>query len=169
MGHESHLAVYYFADKVHRLLPVQRGTSFENARACLMRTAWDILLLRLPEVLLSPDELPLMNLPYICSAEQELAQFGRFFTIESIGIRTDDRTIIGPLLSMDLSLLQEKLGREPVRTLIDAAHRRLAHRKNSTPGIECAPGEHLERIEADLEAQLVEFLSGRENYQSAHS
>jgi hypothetical protein len=169
MGHESHLAVYYFADRVRRLLPVQRGTSFENARACLMRTAWDILLLRMPEILLNPDELPLMSLPFICSAEQELAEFGAFFTIESIGIRTDDRSIIGPLLSMDLSLLQEKLGREPVQALIDASHRRFAHRRNSRPGIERASGAHLERIEADLEAQLVEFLSGRENYQSAHS
>jgi hypothetical protein len=160
LAYESHLAVYYFADLVRRLLSVQPQTSFEKARKYLRRTAWDILLLRLPEMLLSPAELPIMNLPFICSGEQELTELGAFFTIESIAVRADDHAIIGPLLSMDLSLLEKKLGSEAVQALIDRAQHHLRHRATSTPDVEPPCAERLERLEATVEAQLADFLSG---------
>jgi len=159
MGRESHLAIYYFADLVQRLLPVQRTSKFATAKSHLLATAWDMWLLRLPELLLNPYEHPLMNLAYICSAEQELEQLGRFFGIEWMGVRSDNHTIIGPVLSLDLPVLESRLGRDQVRAIM--SQRRLTpfqYRGASMPA-QCI-SERIDTLATKLESELLEFLQG---------
>jgi hypothetical protein len=159
MGRESHLAMYYFADLVHRLVPVQRASNIDNAKASLWGTAWDMWLLRQPDLLLNPYEYPIMNLAYVCSAEKELTELGRFFGIECMGVRSDDKSILGPVLSMDTTLLESRLGRDAVRALVSRGHPiRDLHRRRS--GGEPVSHERVKALASKLESELVEFLRG---------
>jgi hypothetical protein len=157
MGRESHLALYYFADLVQRLLPVQRTSNFVSAKARLLGTAWDMWLLRLPEMLLNPREHPVMNLAYVCSAEKELTALGRFFSIECMGRRSDDNSILGPVLSLDATALESKLGRDAVRALIS---RKAPPRHKHSDASTAAPADHVEVLALKLESELMDFLQG---------
>ena len=157
MGRESHLALYYFADLILRLLPVQRSSNFDNAKSRLLATAWDLWLLRIPELLLNPYEHPIMNLAYVCSAEQELTQVGKFFGIEWMGVRSDDHTIIGPMLSLDLSALESRLGRDAVRSLMSRSPQAPRHDKPAALTGQDLSGR-VEALVARLEGDLQDFL-----------
>jgi hypothetical protein len=116
-------------------------------------------LLRLPELLLHPYEHPIMNLAYVCSAEQELTQLGRFFAIEWMGVRSDTHTILGPMLSLDLSALESRLGSDGVRALVNRGQRPPRHHRRALSEARDI-SERTESLAIRLESELQDFLQG---------
>jgi hypothetical protein len=123
VAYESHLAAYYFANLAGNFMRVQPGMDFSKAKRVLWSTAWDLLLLRIPEYLLAPRHLPRVNLGYACSADRYLAELGKLFTIMRLIMRSDSDEMVGPLLAMDLSALEKKVGAVAVGTVADIAAR----------------------------------------------
>ena len=117
LAYENLLAVYYFAELVGGLMRVQPGMALEKAKRILWSTAWDLFLLRSPEFLLAPKQLPRVNLGYVCSADRRLAELGELFTVLRLIIRAESHEIIGPLLAMNLHKLEQKVDPESVRAV----------------------------------------------------
>ncbi|SHK74261.1 hypothetical protein SAMN02745123_02985 [Desulforamulus aeronauticus DSM 10349] len=123
LARESHLAMYCFADLAGSFIGVQAGMNFEKAKRILCASAWDIFLIRFPEQLLSPRYLPEMNLAFACTAEKKLAELGELLTLERLLTRSDEEISI-PTVSMNLSKLEEKLGRDTATRLMAASEER---------------------------------------------
>ncbi len=84
MGRELHLSLHYFCDNAGKLLGVQSNTEFDKAVSIIKSTAWDLFLLKMPEIFLfteSPDDL---CLAYIATQEKKLQELARLFSIERI-------------------------------------------------------------------------------------
>ncbi len=106
MGRELHLALHYFCDNAGKLLGVQSNTGFDKAASIIKSTAWDLYLLRIPEILFteSPDEL---TIAYIATQEKKLQELAKLFTIERIVGCEEGK--ITPLVSFDLSGIPENI------------------------------------------------------------
>ena len=117
LGHETVLALYYFANLVGKLMRVQPGMPFKDAKRMLWSTAWDLLLLRLPEFLLKHNRLPRINLGYACSADRRMAELGKLFTVLRLLVRSDSNETIASLLAVNSSKLAQKVGLDAVRAV----------------------------------------------------
>ncbi len=153
MAREILLAAYYFAELSGSFIGVQAGMNFEKAKRSLRATAWDIFLLRLPELLLNPQNLPEMNLAYICTAEKKLAELGGLFTVERLYTRSDGRAELFPTVSMNLSLLERKLGQDVITSLKADNDERIIQRISHKP-IKSPNDEKIRYLIEDLEIQL---------------
>ena len=83
LAREAHLALHYFCDNAGRLLGIQSNTSKEKAISIIKSTAWDIYLLRMPEIMFSesPSE---VCISYVSTQEKQLQALAKFFSIERI-------------------------------------------------------------------------------------
>ncbi len=83
LAREAHLAVHYFCDNAGRLLGIQSTTSKEKAISIIKSTAWDIYLLRMPEIMFpaSPSE---VCISYVSTQEKQLQVFAKLFSLERI-------------------------------------------------------------------------------------
>lgn len=83
LAREAHLAIHYFCDNAGRLLGIQSTTSKEKAVSIIKSTAWDIYLLRMPEIMFSesPSE---VCISYVSTQEKQLQALARLFTLERI-------------------------------------------------------------------------------------
>ncbi|WP_067218438.1 hypothetical protein [Marinomonas gallaica] len=83
LAREAHLAIHYFCDNAGRLLGIQSTTSKEKAAAIIRSTAWDIYLLRMPEIMFpaSPSE---VCISYVSTQEKQLQALARLFSLERI-------------------------------------------------------------------------------------
>ncbi|WP_208910498.1 hypothetical protein [Paracidovorax avenae] len=127
LAREAHLALHYFCDRAGKLLGIQSNTSVEKALGTVRSTAWDIFLLRFPEILFSesPSEL---CISYVATQEKRLQEFARLFTIERV--HSSSSSGLAPHVSYDLSGIPKDvineipadLGMPP--TLIDLSGRK---------------------------------------------
>jgi len=128
LAREAHLALHYFCDRAGKLLGIQSSTPFENALATVKSTAWDIFLLRFPEMLFteSPEE---VCIAYVATQEKRLQELARLFTIERIhSSRSGGFT---PHVSYDLSSMPESVVAEiPKGIVIQQSPISLTHRKS---------------------------------------
>lgn len=83
LGREAHLAIHYFCDNAGRLLGIQPNTPKEKAKSIIKSTAWDMYLLRLPEIMFSesPSE---VCISYVATQEKQLQKLAQLFSIERI-------------------------------------------------------------------------------------
>jgi hypothetical protein len=84
LGREFNLSVYYFSNFAGKFINVQPNMKHSKAVKNLKATAWDLLLLRLPEFLLDPSTLPEVNTAYIVTSEEKLSSVGDMFNLESL-------------------------------------------------------------------------------------
>ena len=153
VAYESLLATYYFADLAGNFMRVQPGMELARAKRVLWSIAWDLMLLRIPEYLLTPRHLPRVNLGYACSADRYLVELGKLFSIMRMIVRSDSDEIVGPLLAMDLTALEKKVGTAAVGTISDIAarswhsHRRFEYSESWK--------HRIKAMVQDLEMQLV--------------
>ncbi|MDG6882668.1 Uncharacterised protein [Phocoenobacter uteri] len=85
LGRELCLAYQYFTNKAGKFLGIQKGTKYENAVKNIISTAWDIFLLRIPELFLKePDTDKIFDLQYIVTKEKRLFEFSQLFEYEAI-------------------------------------------------------------------------------------
>lgn len=78
------IALYYFSGKLDKFLPLQRGANFEAMQRSFYSTAWDVFLLRLPEMFLAAGDAEETMLAYICTGERSLQYIGKKFGIREI-------------------------------------------------------------------------------------
>lgn len=153
MGRESQLATMYFSGLAGSLIGVQPKSNLENAKRDLKATAWDLFLLRLPEILIGPTHLPEMTLAYIATAEKKLHDLGDIVKIERIMTRSDKRVMTVPVVSMDLSAIKERLSSQTVTNILDANQKNTEFRFASKK-INPINTYLLNNLVEDLETQL---------------
>ncbi len=159
MVRERHLAIYYFAGLAGSFIGVQANMNVDKAKHDLKATAWDIFLLRLPELFLDPAQLPEMNLTYVCTVEKKLIKLGELLKIERLFAKSADDFDIMPEISIDLSLLERTVSRESLSAITENSHQAVDHvplRKKVQP-INAA---QMNFVIQDLEIQLS-YLCGR--------
>lgn len=99
LAREAHLALHYFCDNAGRLLGIQSNTPKEKAISIIKSTAWDIYLLRMPEVLFS-ESCHDVCIAYVSTQEKQLQALARLFTIEQI--ESFDSANIMPVVSFSM-------------------------------------------------------------------
>lgn len=159
LARESLFAAYYFADLLGSMVGVQANTSYENAKKNLRATAWDILLLRIPELLLNPANLPEMNLAYVCTADKKLFEMGSLFELEMLAIRSDDTFGVMPAIEMNYAPFEKKVGRklrEKVFSISDKVKNNRLFKEKS----KLLSGNHISFLIDDLEVQLRNLCRG---------
>jgi hypothetical protein len=106
LGREAHLALHYFCDNAGRLLGIQANTAYEKAIFIVKSTAWDLFLLRMPEILFgeSPKE---VCISYIATQEKQLQELARLYAVE----RIESYSSVGilPSVSFNLSGIPETI------------------------------------------------------------
>lgn len=93
LARELQIALYYFAGEINGFIPLQKGCNYINLIRKMKATAWDILLLRQPELLLESGTPSESILAYIATADANTCKVGRRFTISSIQTIPPDYTV----------------------------------------------------------------------------
>jgi hypothetical protein len=113
---EGIIAAYYFSNKLpDKFIQVQSDMDFAKVRTKMLGTAWDFLLLRMPENLLLYGTEQDTTLYYLCSADKAVRKLGRLFTIELIS----NQSQITALLSFRYDEISRDLGEEAANKLCD--------------------------------------------------
>ncbi|MFC0337131.1 hypothetical protein SAMN05421848_2101 [Kushneria avicenniae] len=97
MARELELSVYYFSGLAGSFLGVQKNTKFLKAIKNLKSTAWDLFLMRLPEMLLYTKPYDEVNISYIATTEKKLIEFSNIFELKKIFISENNGQIL-PIL-----------------------------------------------------------------------
>ncbi|MEG9531661.1 hypothetical protein [Mannheimia indoligenes] len=98
LSREIMLADLYFRGKTGKFLGINKNSSLKNILQNISSTAWDIFLLRLPELSfvhyngLHPDGT--MDLPYIATKEVKLFEFGKLFEYDHIHTNSDSTKLV---------------------------------------------------------------------------
>ena len=100
LAREAHFALHYFCGLAGRMLGIQANTSFQKALRTVKSTAWDLYLLRMPEILFCDGESEI-PVAYVTTHEKRLQELARLFTIERI-VRVPGGGL-APLVSYELS------------------------------------------------------------------
>ncbi|MGF1836835.1 hypothetical protein [Photobacterium sanguinicancri] len=83
LAREAHLAIHYFCDNAGRLLGIQSNTPKEKAISIIKSTAWDIYLLRMPEIMFSESSSEVC-ISYVSTQEKQLQALARLFSLDRI-------------------------------------------------------------------------------------
>lgn len=151
LARELKLALYYFSNFAGKFVSIQPNMRVEKAKKVLLSTAWDILLLRLPEMLLSPKNLPELNLAYIVTSEEKLLSIGDMFNIESI-FYPDKESPAFPILSFNVKLFEKVLSPTELNELMKHGERQATSRLSNTS--KHISAQSLDWLIEDLELQL---------------
>ncbi|MEQ1532090.1 MAG: hypothetical protein HOO97_03235 [Sideroxydans sp.] len=110
LAREFHLAYYYFAGSLPRLIIVEKNILFEDVKKNLLATTWDIFLLRLPELLLSSVTNDEVVIGYPCTAEKDLKKLGALFNIERVILPQDIPILLPAIGNIFLPQVRNALG-----------------------------------------------------------
>lgn len=122
LAREFHLAYHYFTGVLPRLVIVEKNLKFEKAKKNLRATAWDIFLLRLPELLLANATIDETFIGYPCTAEKELQELGSLFSIERLILRENNAGLI-PVLGVKFDpRIENALGLPSKASLDEFSH-----------------------------------------------
>jgi hypothetical protein len=80
---ELSIAAFYFSGKLDKFIPLQRGANFSSVLNKLKATAWDLYLLRLPQIFLCNEESPI-PLAAICTGDKSIQYIGRKFRVRKL-------------------------------------------------------------------------------------
>ena len=155
LGRELVLALYYFSGLAGRFVGVQPNMKFDKAIRGLRSTAWDLLLLRMPEQLLAPSTLPEMNLSYVVTSEQKLYEVGAMFSLEKL-FYVNPESMGDPVLSFNREIFGGILSRDAMKELEISRLSLSLERQEVTKGIS---SQKLSWLEEDLERQLKVLCS----------
>jgi len=159
LARESLFASYYFADLLGKMVGVQANSKYEAAKMSLRATAWDIFLLRQPEFLLNPGNLPEMNLAYICTADKKLVEMGNLFEIKMLATRSDGMLSPIPAIEMNYEPFEKKVGESVFECISSLSHENQQKRTLGEQRI-ILTEEKLRLLVNDLETELHAFCRG---------
>ncbi|OEC90080.1 hypothetical protein [Acinetobacter sp. YK3] len=143
LAKELHLALHYFSDKAGKLHGTQRSTPIETAKRRIRSTAWDMMLLKLPEIYLTPsmpnEEIDLL---FIVTEEKKLKELANLYNIERIKFSNN---WCNPLISYNLSNYSNEM--QTKLTSIDEELKKIALSNSKT-----MPNELYESLQKRLES-----------------
>ena len=152
LGRELNLALYYFSNLTGKFIGVQASMTLSKAIKSLKSTAWDLLLLRLPEFLLTPSSLPELNTAYVVTSEKKLLEIGNLFKMERAFCKTS-QSEASATLSFDISPLCNIFGEDGLNEL--QLHRsELLVKRATQQNISVISDQKLNWLIEDLELQL---------------
>lgn len=155
---EFSLAIYYFSNLAGRFLNIQPNMSYKKAAKNLRATAWDMLLLRLPEMLLEPSRLPEVNTSYIVTSEDKLLAVGELFNLESL-FYPNSKSFGTPALSTKSENFDSKISQENLDLLFQELSQLSFIRRQIDYDIKLDDSK-VEWIINDLEHQLGHLCRG---------
>ncbi|BBP72815.1 hypothetical protein PHLH6_48190 [Pseudomonas sp. Seg1] len=156
LARESGLALCYFSGLADKLVNTQANKSLTNAIHDLKATAWDMFLLKMPEISLTPNHLPEIKISYVATSEKKLYELGKLFDVQHLACRTDDAGTGLPLISFSMESVNEKNDDIAVQKLIMASEEMAFRRMAVSKIIACSP-DKLKAIIFELESQLSNF------------
>ena len=159
LARESLFAAYYFADLLGSMVGAQANSNYEKTKKNLRATAWDILLLRFPELLLNPFHLPEMTLAYVCSAEKKLFEIGRLFEVEMLAVRSDNMVGAISAIEMNYAPLEVKMGQKVRENIFSLSDDVKNNRVINGPSVIFSETE-ISFLIIDLEMQLRNLCRG---------
>jgi hypothetical protein len=161
LGVERLLALEYFAGKFDAFIPVQRGASPNRALDRLRAASWDLLLLHLPAFLLVADIHQEVLLGYVCTGDKTLNSIAKACRIDAVVAFAPDVHVPLPVMTYDISDLEDDLGRETVGRIRECDERWQKERASRL----FADEKHISFEELDsliprLEDEVAEFCGG---------
>lgn len=157
MGRELFVGLYYFSEKVKKIIKASKEHTYKNAIKSIRNTAWDITLLRIPELILMNTSIDFLFLPYVCTADKTLARIGEMTKIEMI--KNSKIKNYPAALSNDTTNIIDDLGEEIIFILNETDAR--MHKRMMRPNYQNIKGlelENLKSIEKELELELRSVL-----------
>jgi hypothetical protein len=122
---EGAIAPYYFAGQLERFIPVKKGmSSFADARKKLKASAWDLFLLRIPELHLAMGDEEETLLCYICTSERDLRAIGRHFTIEQV-VAQSSHSYPATAVSLAISSNDKRLSADKAIRIVERQKQRV--------------------------------------------
>ena len=100
---ELSIATFYFSGELDKFIPLQKGSNYEGVSKKLRATAWDLYLLRLPEIFLCREDPPI-PLAVICTGDKAVQSIGRKFHIRRLYTNNGNPF---PELEMDFSTISD--------------------------------------------------------------
>ncbi len=80
---ELGVASFYFSGELDKFIPLQKNANAENTIKRMKSTAWDMYLLRLPELMLCHEDAPI-PLAMICTGDKGIQTVGRRFRVRRL-------------------------------------------------------------------------------------
>ena len=80
---ELGVASFYFSGELDKFIPLQKNANAENTIKRMKSTAWDMYLLRLPELMLCHEDAPI-PLAMICTGDKGVQAVGRKFRVRRL-------------------------------------------------------------------------------------
>ena len=108
LAREAHLAIHYFCDNAGKLLGIQPNTTKQRALSIIKSTAWDIYLLRMPEIMFQENPTQVC-VPYVATQEVQLQALANLFSVERI--ECFSASGITPVVGFDTSGIPEEINK----------------------------------------------------------
>lgn len=156
LGRENILSLYYFAGLVGKFISIQPNTKYENAIDNLKSTSWDLTLLKLPEMLMNPHNLPEINTSFIATFEKKLFDFGKLFNIDKL-IYTQNNWYSIPIISFNYEIFSEYLEKEHFDEIL-LENEKIINERRKKENIKHISKYDLKCLIENLENQLYVFL-----------
>src|SRR5262249_1713782 len=128
---EAVLSCLHFEGKSGRLIPLQVGA--KGVRRKLLASAWDLLLLRLPEHIIANEISEVTSIYYICTAEKALQKLGRMFVVGRVSSISDGRGTLPSMVGVNYDLLSQEVGTRLTNQFYAAYQRRSGNIAQRTP------------------------------------
>jgi signal recognition particle GTPase len=118
----------------------------------MLSTAWDFLLLRMPEIQLMYGTVKDTTFSYVCSADRAVQKLGRLFTIELVS----NQAQIPSIISLKHKEISQDLGKKVANTLCSKLQEQSERRQVNLILNEVNPvlKEKLEGLVSNLEDQV---------------
>lgn len=158
LGRENFIAAYYFSKQLpSKFIGIEASMTFAKFRKNMMATAWDVFLLRMPEILLSIGTEQETFLCYICTADKTIRKLGRLFTIESLRLQNDSNYL--PMIDFKMDELRQNLGEEIVDNICDRQRQKQIARSEKIIANKVKPisTEQLNKLITELENQTKAY------------
>ena len=157
-GRELFLSLYYFSNLTGRFINIESNMSFENAKKSLIRSSWDLFLMRFPEIILNKDAEGVTTLAYVCTAEKKLQEIGNLFTLDCI-IRGKCAL---PALNITMPMflfegIRSKLGDEMAGEIEEWLKKTCLNRLYELKDMQKHEPRDLERVKHILENELKQY------------
>ena len=116
LSREAIIAALHFRGKAGSLIPITPGTKVD-VRKRIMASAWDVMLLRMPEFFLANGDQQETTVGYVCTSDSALQQVGSMFTLLRVRCFADEQFTIYPEFVFHHDVLVRLLGSDITEVL----------------------------------------------------
>ncbi len=139
LAREFLLMTDYFAGRCDRFIPFQKGARWKKFSEKLLASAWDMHLLRVPELMLSWSNEREAAMGFPCTADGPLRVIGAMYTIEAVINMPPDTDTPAPIILFNAERVRARFGDEIANQVLELSNSGWA-----------AAGSHVARDRPDL-------------------